>query len=329
MNRKILKLIILAIFIFPTAYLNAALPDEAVNASFQLAESKKSANPVNQLGSPKEKAGSEDKEGSWVVPEWVKRTNFTVQAGSDQKPQYFLETIQPLFGSQNKDIVFFNQTRVSSQDERPKYNLGFGLRKIFADSLLLGVNSFYDYQDLHKHSRGGVGFEAITDRGLEARLNTYIRISNKRLVYDDGVNSYYEKVANGFDWELGLPLPYIPSVKVYGGGNWYNFEHFRNKYGWKFRTEFTPIKYSRLNFEIFDDTKRSKAGYRFEGALTFAFTSFSPREIINDIASAKNAYPKVNLGDRVLDRVVRDFDITLIKSKKNKTTGITVEAGRT
>lgn len=329
MNRNILKLVILATFIFPTAYLNAALPDEAVNASFQLAESKKSANPVNQLGSPKEKAGSEDKEGSWDVPEWVKRTNFTVQAGTDQKPQYFLETIQPLFGSQNKDIVFFNQTRVSSQDERPKYNLGFGLRKIFADSLLLGVNSFYDYQDLHKHSRGGVGFEAITDRGLEARLNTYIRISNRRLVYDDGVNSYYEKVANGFDWELGLPLPYIPSVKVYGGGNWYNFEHFRNKYGWKFRTEFTPIKYSRLNFEIFDDTKRSKAGYRFEGALTFAFTSFSPREIINDIASAKNAYPKVNLGDRVLDRVVRDFDITLIKSKKNKTTGITVEAGRT
>ncbi len=329
MNRKILKLVILAACIFPAAQLNAALPDEAVNASFQLAESKKTANPVNQLGSPKEKVEIEDKEEPWAIPEWVKRTNFAVQVGSDQKPQYFLETIQPLLGTQNKDIVFFNQTRVASQDARPKYNIGFGLRKIFADSLLLGVNSFYDYQDLHKHSRGGVGFEAITDRGLEARLNTYIRISNRRLVYDDGVNSYYEKVANGFDWELGLPLPYIPSVKIYGGGNWYNFEHFRNKYGWKFRAEFAPVKYSRLNFEIFDDTKRSRAGYRFEGALTFAFTSFSPREIMNDIASGKNAYPKVNLEDRVLDRVVRDFDITLIKSKKNKTTGITVEAGRT
>ena len=327
-NKKVLFLLFLALVCYPSRYLSAAFPDKAVDSSFQLAETKEADNPVNQLGSPKEKSKKEDKEESWTVPEWVRRTNFAVQVGTDQKPQYFLETIQPLFGSQNKDVVFFNQTRISSQDARPKYNVGFGLRKIFADSLLLGVNSFYDYQDLHQHSRGGVGFEAITDRGLEARINTYIRISGERLVGEDGTNQYYEKVANGSDWELGLPLPYIPSVKVYGGGSWYDFEHFKNKYGWKFRAEFTPIKYSRLNFEIFDDTKRGSTGYKFEGALTFAFTSFSPREIMDDITSAKTAYPKVNLEDRVLDRVVRDFDITVIESTKNKVTGLAVEGGK-
>ena len=327
-KNKVLFLLLSVLVCCPCAYLAAALPDEAVDSSFQFAEAKEADNPVNQLGSSKEKSEKEDKEESWIVPEWVKRTNFAVQVGSDQKPQYFLETIQPLFGSQYKDVVIFNQTRISSQDARPKYNFGFGLRKIFADSLLLGINSFYDYQDLHKHSRGGVGFEAITDKGLEARINTYIRISGERLVGEDGTNNYYEKVANGFDWELGLPLPYIPSVKIYGGGNWYDFEHLKNKYGWKFRAEFTPIKYSRLNFEIFDDTKRSKAGYKFEGALTFAFTSFSPREIIADITSAKTAYPKINLEDMVLDRVVRDFDITVIKSTKSKATGLTVEGGK-
>ncbi|MCX5696071.1 MAG: hypothetical protein NTW18_05415 [Candidatus Omnitrophica bacterium] len=124
-----------------------------------------------------------------------------------------------------------------------------------------------------------------------------------------------------------MPLPYIPSVKVYGGGDWYNFEHFKNKYGWKFRAEFTPMKYSRLNFEMFNDTKRDEAGYKFEGALTFAFTSFSPREIMNDITSVTTAYPKINLEDRVLDRVVRDFDITLIKSTVSKGTGLTIEGG--
>ena len=191
----------------------------------------------------------------------------------------------------------------------------------------MGVNSFYDYQDLHKHSRGGVGFEAITDRGLEARINTYIRISGERLVGEDFLNKYYEKVANGFDWELGLPLPYIPSVKVYGGGSWYDFEHFKNKMGWKLRAEFTPMKYSRLDFIVSDDNKDDNGvNYGFEGALTLAFTSFSPREIMNDITSAaKTAYPKTNLQDRVLDRVVRDFNITVIESTVSKGTGFTVE----
>ncbi|MCX5696072.1 MAG: inverse autotransporter beta domain-containing protein [Candidatus Omnitrophica bacterium] len=140
MNKKIILVFFIS-FCFPSTYLSAASSDRAVDSSFHLAELKKADNTVNKLGSPKEKVKKEDdQEDSWVVPEWVRRTNFTVQAGSDQKPQYFIETIQPLFGSQFKDIVIFNQTRISSQGERPKYNIGFGLRKIFWESLLLGVN---------------------------------------------------------------------------------------------------------------------------------------------------------------------------------------------
>ncbi|MCX5715229.1 MAG: inverse autotransporter beta domain-containing protein [Candidatus Omnitrophica bacterium] len=263
------------------------------------------------------------------IPDWIKRTNFTIQAGTDQRPQYFLETVQPLLGTQEKDIVIFNQLRISSRSERPTYNIGLGLRRIFAEKYLLGINSFYDYQDLHKHSRGGVGFEAITDKGFESRINTYIRISGRRQVGEDAANIYYEKVANGFDWEEGLPLPYLPLLKLYGGGYWYNFEHFKNKYGWKGRLEFTPFKFSRLNFEVFDDTKRTRMGYRIEGAISLAFTSFSLRQLKEDFQGAREAYPKVNLRDKVLDRVIRDFDITVIKSTKAKGSGLTVEGGKT
>ena len=262
------------------------------------------------------------------MPDWLKRTNFAVEAGTNQKPKYFFETIQPLLGTQEKDVVFFNQSRISERESRPTYNLGLGLRKIFRDAYLLGINSFYDYQDLHKHSRGGVGFEAINDKGLEARINTYIRISNKRLVGENTANEYYEKVANGLDWELGAPLPYLPLLKIYGGGNWYNFEHFKNKYGWKMRLEYTPIKYSRINLEILNDTKRKNTDWRVEGAITLAFTSFSLSDIIKDIKGSKSAYPKIDLRDKVLDRVVRDFDITVIKSTKIKATGLTIEGGR-
>lgn len=263
------------------------------------------------------------------TPDWIKRTNFAIETGTNQRPKYFLETIQPLFGTQEKEIVFFNQSRISERDSRPTYNFGFGLRKIFSEAYLLGINSFYDYQDLNKHSRTGVGFEAINDIGLEARVNTYIRVSNNRLLKEDGANEYYEKVANGFDWELGAPLPYLPFLKLYGGGNWYNFGHFRNKYGWQMRLEYTPIKYSRLDFIMHDDSKSNGPDYRFEGAITLAFTSFCPSDIIRDIKGAGVAYPKIDLHDKVLDRVVRDFDITVIKETKVKATGLTVEGGRT
>ncbi|MFZ5800718.1 MAG: inverse autotransporter beta domain-containing protein [Candidatus Omnitrophota bacterium] len=261
------------------------------------------------------------------MPEWLRRTNFAFSVSTDQKPKYFFETIQPLFGTQDEEMVIFNQSRISEQASRPIYNLGFGLRRIFLDRYLLGANAFYDYQDLHKHSRGGLGFEFITDRGIEARLNGYLRISREHLVGGDSTNGNYEKVANGFDYEVGAPLPYLSCLRLYAGGYWYDFEDFKDQYGWKIRMEFTPIKYSRLDFEVFDDTKRNRTGYRLEGAVTLAFTSFAWKDILKDIRAGQEKYPRIDLHDRVLDRVVRDFDITVIGSTKTAD-GLTVEAGK-
>jgi hypothetical protein len=288
-----------------------------IEKTFQLASSKKENTTLPDP--PEEKI---------EIPDWVKRTNFAVELGTDMKPKYFLETIQPLFGTQNKETVLFNQTRISGSSNRTTYNLGFGARKIYSESYLLGFNAFYDFQDLHQHHRAGFGLEAITDRGLEGRMNGYFRVSSKRLVRDDGINEYFEKVANGLDWEFGGPLPYLSFLKLYGGGNWYNFEHFANKCGWQMRMEYNPIKYSRLTFIMLDDNKRNDISYRFEGALTLAFTSFALGDILKDIKTAREAFPKIDVRDKVLDRVVRDFDITVISSTKSKSTGLTVEGGR-
>lgn len=154
-----------------------------------------------------------------------------------------------------------------------------------------------------------------------------MRASQQRLVSEDAGGQNFEKVANGFDWEVGAPLPYMPYLKVYGGGNWYSFEKFHNKYGWNMRMEYIPVKYSRLAFIMVDDNKRNDISYLFEGAMTLAFTSFCLRDILKDLSSAKEAFPKVNLKDKTLDRVVRDFDITTINYTKTRG-GLTVEGGR-
>ncbi len=264
-----------------------------------------------------------------AAPEWLQRTSFSVEAASDEKPKYFMETIQPLFGTQGADVVIFNQSRVSQKDGRPTYNTGFGVRKIFDSKYLLGLNAFYDYQELHQHSRGGIGAEYMNDAGIEARVNSYIRISNARLVNEDTFNWYYEKVANGFDWEVGAPIPGIPLIKVYGGGEWYDFEHFKNKYGWKLRAEAKPTKVTRINVEAFDNTKRDTVGCKIEGSISLAFTSFDPKDILKDVFSLrKGSTDKVNLYEKTLDRVVRNFDITVIKSTTSKASGLTVEGGK-
>lgn len=261
------------------------------------------------------------------IPDWIKRTNFSVQAESDTKTKYFIETIQPLLGTQDADTVLFTQARAAARGNRGIYNLGAGARKILNESLLVGVNTFYDYQDYHQHHRAGVGFEMITERGLEGRINTYFRVSDIRQIEENAGGQNFEKVANGLDWEFGGPVPHLSLLKLYAGGYWYSFERFTDKCGWKARAEYNPVKYSRLMLEMFDDNKRGKLGCRVEGTLTFAFTSFALKDILNDLKATEEMFPKIDLRDKMLDRVVRDFDITVISSTKT-TKGLVVEGGR-
>ncbi|KAF0118972.1 MAG: adhesin/invasin, partial [bacterium] len=268
-------------------------------------------------------AGSDD--GN--VPEWLKRTSYSIELENDQKLKYYFETVQPLWETNNGCKVLFNHSRISLKDSRPTYNIGLGLRELLNDDLLLGGNIFYDYQDLHKHSRLGVGGEYITQE-LEARINGYLRIVNERIVSENDSEKTIEKVANGFDAELGGPVPFFKMLSVYGGGYWYHFDHFQNKYGWKLRSELKPYDFTRLTFELYNDTKRGGMSYSLEGALSLRFTSFALGDILGDIREGRRAYAKADLREKMLDRVVRDFDITVVRVKEDKTTGLTVEAGR-
>lgn len=261
------------------------------------------------------------------VPEWIKRTSYAIELENDQKLKYYFETVQPLWETNDGCKVLFNHSRISLKDSRPTYNIGLGLRELLNDNLLLGGNIFYDYQDLHKHSRLGVGGEYIT-QDLEARVNGYLRIVNERIVSENDTEKTIEKVANGFDAELGGPLPFFKILSVYGGGYWYLFDHFQNKYGWKIRSELKPNNCTRFTAELYNDTKRGGMSYSLEGAINLEFTSFALRDILADLREVKKVYAKLDLKEKMLDRVVRDFDITVVTTKEDKTTGLTVEAGR-
>ena len=170
------------------------------------------------------------------VPEWFKRVEFSFQYESDKKPTFYFQTVQPIYQSLDEIDTFFYQPRISLRNGDLTYSIGIGYRKLLSENLLLGANIFGDYQDLHEHGRVGIGFEAM-GQILEARLNGYFGVTSKRVVEEDAFSCVYERVADGLDFEIGAPLPYLPWLKLYTSGFWYDFDKFSDKKGWKTRLE--------------------------------------------------------------------------------------------
>lgn len=259
------------------------------------------------------------------VPEWLKRINFGIDAGTDQKPYIYLETVQPLSQNQEKSKTLFIQPRVMAHNGKSIYNLGLGYRELLLnESLLGGVNIFYDYQDQHSHSRWGLGFEALGEN-LEARVNTYFGISGRRTVRETSTQYTYEKAVDGFDVEIGGPLPHFPFIKLYGSGYHYDYEKFKDKNGWRIRSEITLNKNSKINLVVWDDNK-GDTEFRTDAYFSVKFDTLC--DLFKTFQYSPKAYPKRDLKKYMLSRVERSYQIEVEKWTESKVGGLIVEIKR-
>ena len=149
---------------------------------------------LNQLEMPKDS------------PDWLKRTSINVQFETDFKPIWEIETVQPIYQFKKEDMMFW-QFNANTSDEVETYNFGLGYRSILNSDLMLGINSFYDYQEKYEHRRWSLGVEAIGQK-YEFRANRYMAISDKKEVQ----TGIYEEVLDGWDVEVGGQL--IPNSKL-------------------------------------------------------------------------------------------------------------------
>ena len=185
-------------------------------------------------------------------PDWLTRTTIGAIAESHQKPRYYIETVQPLYQSIGRKHTLFTHLRVSEQDDYGTYSAGVGYRRLlFHNNLMAGINTFFDYQDPHQHYQQGVGLEAI-GTFAELRANGYFGLSPARKVEEPGI---YEKARDGFDIEFGVPVPYLPWMKVFGSAYWYDFKEGPDVEGWRGRAELKPLSFLTLNLETYDDNK--------------------------------------------------------------------------
>ncbi len=257
------------------------------------------------------------------LPEWLKRVELSIKAETDKKPTFYFQTVQPLYQDGDQINTIFIQPRLSLRDERGMYNLGMGYRKLVSENLVVGINVFGDYQELHRHGRLGVGLEAL-GQVLEARINTYFGdITNKKTVSVMGSSTTIERVADGGDFEIGSQVPFLPWLKVYGSGFWFDFKDFSDARGWKSRTEAKLNPYLKLEFFTWDDNKGDR---EYGGQVRMNFAFYSVGEIFNSVKFADEPFPKKDLRQILLLPVERQFDIII--EKKIKSNGFVVEAGR-
>jgi hypothetical protein len=260
---------------------------------------------------------------SGETPGWLKRVEFSTQVETDKKPTFSLETVQPLYQDESKVNTVFIQPRVNLRDERTLYNLGFGYRRLVSENLILGLNTFGDYQDKSRHGRVGVGFEAL-GQVLEARLNSYFGgVSSKSNIHETGAGLTVEQVVDGMDLELGAPLPYLPWLKMYGGGSWYDFKKFTDKVEWKSRLEARLNEYTRVEVYAWDD---NKGEMEYGGRLRFNVAFHAWTDITKAFKFAKEIFPAKDLTEELLIPVERHHEIVV--EQYTESGGLVIEAGR-
>lgn len=257
------------------------------------------------------------------IPDWLKRVEVSGQWETDKQPTVYFQTVQPLYQALDEIDNVFIQPRLSLRGGDFSGNLGFGYRKLASQNLLLGLNVFGDYADLHEHYRLGLGAEALS-RILEARLNGYFGVSSKRVVDETLTAITYEKIADGLDFELGMPMPYLPWLKFYTSGFFYDFSKFNDKVGWKNRLEAKLNEAVCLELYTWDDNKGEReCGGRVR--INLAFDKFS--DFKDTLKFSQEIFPKKELKEQLLIPVERNYDIVVEKWTESPTAKIEIGRG--
>ena len=172
-----------------------------------------------------------------AIQEYVPNTEISITGTEDAKPQWEIITVQPIIDL-GDDLTFFQGSLLRWNGDRDTINLGLGQRKFFDDkAIMAGLNAFYDHEFSVDHSRLGFGAEVITSVG-EARTNRYYANSNSRI--NKNKDSNQETVMDGYDYEVGTHIPYIPTWKVFAKYFWWDVPGtIVDNEGYTYTTEFT------------------------------------------------------------------------------------------
>lgn len=147
-------------------------------------------------------------------PGWMSRTSGKIQWDDENDPQLSVETVQPLFQSDDETYTWFWQGRAAYNDDVWTTNIGSGLRYLAPNhNWLLGVNGWYDRSYEYDHERWGLGAELFGPH-LTGRFNLYDAFSGTKTISVTATRRVEERAMDGYDFEVEAPLPYMPWARL-------------------------------------------------------------------------------------------------------------------
>lgn len=265
--------------------------------------------------------------------EWPAQIMPGVRGGSNKNRSY-IDNLIPLAGTHDAMIFFDQKTVLTGSGPGNEENIGVGIRSLlFDESLILGGNFFYDTRYTENRVRFnqlGFGMEGLS-KWADARANFYFPISDKKQVDTDSTYGFgsrslinytapiYEEPLVGLDYEIGALLPYVSDyleTRAFIGGYNYFPDSGKGINGIKGRIELRPIRAFTLAIEL------KKDNYNPTECFVEAFCSI-PLDTMN-VFRLKNPFTEGKkyfgykegmrpLRERMVDRIIRDIDITLKK----------------
>jgi len=246
----------------------------------------------------------------WSPPDYMENWKFGIDFGQTKIPFYFADLIFPLLRPSTDTRILFVEPRVNHRSGETLLNNGIGYRQLVKDrSWMLGTNFFYDYDTHLSHYRVGTGLEAISVFS-EFRANGYFGLSPARVAEPGGNTEVVEKAVNGFDVEVGAPVPYYSRLKVFGGYEWYDFGEFKDRNGWSFRAEFKPIPTIVWNILLSNNTKSTLA-WGANVAFRIPFGNNTPEKWQSPFKLDKEMFPPSDVSNRLVTLVERHNEIVV------------------
>ena len=244
------------------------------------------------------------------LEENFENTDFSIKKIETIKPEIGIQTFK-IFSEDSSDLSFFQGSLFLHDSDRETFNIGLGQRYLSNDeSILFGLNAFYDYEFDYEHQRFSIGAE-IKSSILDLNYNQYFAQSSSK----KGKNGKDEEAIDGFDVELGAHLPYIPSMKAYLKAFDFEVSGGKDFQGLEISTQF-KVPNSGFSFEIghtdYDHhNDQSFINLRYSNSIKNPGTSLFSSE----------AFERISMKDRMYEKVRRENII------KKKGTGFTVKAG--
>jgi hypothetical protein len=234
-------------------------------------------------------------------------TEVSVEIDEDDT-QFEILGVRDISSKENSNLFtqFSIHTQEVNNDDRYIGNLGLGYRFLNADqSMMFGVNSFYDRDILEDHSRVSFGLEAKSSI-LDFTLNKYIKTTNMLVV-----NNTEEQALSGLDYNISSQVPYMPwTVFNYQGYKWENEKAVQDTKGKVYSLEMALSP--SLQFDLSRDVS-SVSGVEDTDIVKLTFV-YPPREnktTLSDGFVSNLAFEKKNMKNTLKEKVRRNNNIVI------------------